>query len=365
MKDSLSYFIEQIERSQSEGDHYFPGGIFPAYRINKSIGYHRPDTTIFFSAIIAFTLQSLRSATGNDIQEKIDLICEKVIANYPDFQNKDGLKTYNFWKTKPSRHFPNGNLFHRFEHFRIPDDIDDTAFIYLTTKPSSEELHWLKNKLKLHANGAKQWIRNTYPEYRTLKAYSTWFGKNMYIEFDVSVLCNMLYCIFKYELPLNEHDEASLQYIRSVIETDRYLHVPFRCAHQYPRTALIIYHVTRLMAAFNPAILKDVKQKLIDDTGKLLKNARHPMDRVILSTSLMRLGVLPDRVLVENITTKDFEGFYFFIAGLLTAYENPVLYKISNLPLFHMQWTCEAHCWVLLAEYEVLWNSLNRNLKYV
>ena len=89
------------------------------------------------------------------------------------------------------------------------------------------------------------------------------------------------------------------------------------------------------------------------------------MDRVILSTSLMRLGVAPERIAVENFTTKDFDGFYFFIAGLLTAYENPVLYKMSNFPLFHMQWTCEAHCWVLLAEYDVLWSSLNRNLKYV
>ncbi|TDE18486.1 hypothetical protein [Dyadobacter psychrotolerans] len=362
MKDSLSHFIEQIEISQSAGDRYFPAGIFPAYRVNNSIAYNRPDTTIFFSAIIAFTLQSIRPKTSAVIHKKIDLICEKVIGNYPDFQNKDGLKTYNFWKTIPSRHFPNGNLFRHFEHFRIPDDIDDTAFVYLTTKPSQEELLWLKEKLKLHANGVRQWIKNTYPEYKSLKAYSTWFGKNMYIEFDVSVLCNMLYCVFKYELPLNENDEASLLYVRSVIETDRYLRVPFRCAHQYPRTALIIYHVARLIAAFDPEILKEIRKKLIYDTVKLLNTATHAMDRVILSTSLLRLGVKPERILTENFTAEDFKGFYFFIAGLLTAYENPVVYKMSNLPIFHMQWICEAHCWTLLAEYEVLWSSADTTL---
>lgn len=358
MNENLQDFIEKIDALQSDGDRYFPSGIFPAYRTNKLVGYKRADTTIFFSAIICFTLQSIRGKLTSEQTLIVDRICEKVVKNYPDFQNKDGLKTYNFWKTKPSRHFPNGSIFHRFEHFRIPDDIDDTAFVYLTTTPSSDELSWLKQKLQLHANGSKQWIKNTYPEYKRLKAYSTWFGKNMYIEFDVSVLCNMLYCIFKYELPLNEHDEASLQYIRSVIETDRYLLEPFRCAHQYPRTSLIIYHVSRFIAAFNPVGLMDVKTKLITDTRRLLTKTVSPMDKVILSTSLMRLGVRTERIAVEKFTSKEFNGFYFFIAGLLTAYENSILYRFSNSPLFHMHWICEAHCWTLLAEYEVLWSSL-------
>ncbi|MCE7040684.1 hypothetical protein [Dyadobacter sp. CY312] len=361
MNKYLTTFISRIEELQSQGDRYFPSGIFPAFRVNKLIGYKRPDTTIFFSAISAFTLQSLRGKQEKYIQDKIDEVCERVISNYPDFQNKDGLKTYNFWKTKPSRHFPNGYIFRRYEHFRIPDDIDDTAFVYLTTNPTQEELQWLKDKLALHANGSKQWIRNTYPEYRSLPAYSTWFGKNMYIEFDVSVLCNMLYCICKYELPINRHDEASLQYIRSVIETDRYLTVPFRCAHQYPRTALIIYHVSRFLAEFDPELLSGVKKKLITDTIGLLEKTESKMDRVILSISLMRFGIKPERIPVESFTKDDFKGFYFFIAGLLTAYENPLLYRLSNSPLVHMHWICEAHCWVLLFEYETLWNGLSNN----
>ncbi|MBE9460964.1 hypothetical protein ACFP1I_19490 [Dyadobacter subterraneus] len=357
MGDSLRSFIDKIGDLQSDGDKYFPEGIFPAYRDNSMIGYNRPDTTIFFSAIIAFTLQTIREKCDLETQDKIDLIISKVVQNYPDFQNKDGLKTYNFWKTKPSKHFPNGNLFRHFEHFRIPDDVDDTAFIYLTSNPEKEEVLWLKEKLKSHANGSKQWIQNTYPEYQRLKAYSTWFGKNMYIEFDVCVLSNLLYFVFKNDLLLNEHDEASLEYIRSVIETDRYLNVPFRCAHQYPRTPLIIYHVSRLITAFYPAHLKSIKEKLINDTIQLLKETENPMDRVILSTSLLRFGIKTERIAVENYTIKDFGNFYFFIAGLMTAYENKLLYRISSSKLFHMHWLCEAHNWTLLAEYETLWNK--------
>jgi hypothetical protein len=361
MINTLQHFIEKVSDLQSGENEYFPDGIFPAYRDNSLIGYNRPDTTIFFSAIISFTLQSIRENTDIETQKKIDSIIAKVTQNYPDFRNKDGLKTYNFWKTKPSRHFPNGHIFRHFEHFRIPDDVDDTAFVYLTSNSDQTEILWLKEKLKQHANGSKQWIQNTYPEYRQLKAYSTWFGKNMYIEFDVCVLTNILYFIFKNDLPLNEHDHDSLEYIRSVVATDRYLHVPFRCAHQYPRTPLIIYHVSRLIAAFDPFPLQSMKEKLIGDTLKLLKETKSPMDRVILSISLLRFGIRTERIQIEKFTRNDFKGFYFFIAGLLTAYENKILYKIAGNELFHMHWLCEAHNWTLLAEYETLWNkSLNR-----
>jgi hypothetical protein len=235
--------------------------------------------------------------------------------------------------------------------------VDDTAFIYLTSNPEYKDILWLKDKLIQHANGSKQWIQNTYPEYGKLTAYSTWFGKNMYIEFDVCVLTNVLYFIFKNNLPFNEQDEDSLEYIRSVIATDRYLHVPFRCAHQYPRTPLIIYHVSRLIAAFDPLSLRSIREKLIADTLKLLKETKSPMDQVILSTSLLRFGIKTERIQIETFTQKNFKGFYFFIAGLLTAYENKILYKISGNELFHMHWLCEAHNWTLLAEYETLWKK--------
>lgn len=358
MSTYLDGLITKIRELQLRPDKHFPGGLIPTYRANTQLGYRRKDTTMFFPAIITFTLQSIRKQISNEATKStIDNIIKDVVDTYPEFQNKDGLKTYNFWKTKPSRHFPNGYLFRHFEHFRIPDDSDDTAMAYLTTSPTQVELQWLKEKLAQHANGTKQLIRNTYPEYRQLKAYSTWFGKNMYIEFDACVLSNLLYCIFEYQLPLNQHDEDSLAYIRSVIETDRYRTDPFRCAHQYPRTPLIIYHVARLIGKYNPHHLSPIIPKLIADTKELLDSCDHPLDKVILSTSLIRLGQPTERIAVEQLQVSDFNGFYFFIAGLLTAYENKLLYKLAPLPVWHMRWECEAHNWTLLAEYEALWQK--------
>ena len=353
----VPYFLQKISALQSPGTQHFPSGLFPAYRRNLFFGYARPDTTLFFSAIIGFTLQSLRDKLPPSEQKDMDLILAKIKKNYPDFQNKDGLKTYNFWKTKPSRHFPNGYLFRHFDHFRIPDDVDDTAFVYLTDNPTPQDLLWLKDKLAQHANGPRQWIKNTYSNYRKLRAYSTWFGKNMYVEFDACVLSNILYCIFHYKLPLNQHDAHSLLYIRSVIETDRYRVEPFRCAHQYPSTVLIIYHAARLMAAFDPPALWPVKAKLIRDAKALLYSETRSMNKVLLATSLLRLQQYTPRIAVEKFTEADFKGFHFFIAGLLTAYESPELYHLAAHKIFHINWTCEAHGWTLLLEYEMLFRQ--------
>ncbi|MEZ4900737.1 MAG: hypothetical protein R2822_02750 [Spirosomataceae bacterium] len=358
----LDEIIGRIAALQSVGSVYFDEGLFPAQRTNAMVGYQRPDTTVFFTAIMVFTLQKISHLLSPKSQLLVGSIAEKAIQNYPKFRNKDGLKTYNFWKTKPSKHFPNGYLFHHFDHFRIPDDVDDTAMIYLTTSPTEEDLLWLKEKLSQHANRSKHTIRNTYPEYRQLRAYSTWFGKNMYIEFDACVLSNLLYCVYHYQLPLNQHDYDSLTYIRSVIETDRYLTEPFRCAHQYPRTVLIIYHVARLMGAFHIPELDSIKDKIINDIYELLQYPQQPLDEILLKTSLLRLGEkghdvrqltfeIGDWLKAEDPKTNK---FYFFIAGLLTAYENPALYHLAKSPLFHIQWKCEAHSWVLVAEYLAL-----------
>jgi hypothetical protein len=353
---TLDAIIQHIHSLQSHGERYFEEGLFPAYRRNPLLGYSRPDTTIFFTAIIAFTLRSIQHLLSSSSQQLVEEIAQKALQNYPLFQNKDGLKTYNFWKTKPSQHFPNGHIFRHFDHFRIPDDVDDTAMIYLTSTPTRDELLWLKQKLTQHANLTHKTIQNTYPEYRSLRAYSTWFGKNMYIEFDVCVLCNLLYCIYHYQLPLNQHDTDSLTYIRSVVETDRYRTEPFRCAHQYPRTVPIVYHVARLMGAYEIPELAPIRSKLIADTKHLLTLPQHPLDEIVLRTSLLRLGQRVEgreiNLLLERVGNHD--DFYFFIAGLLTAYENPLLYRLARSPLFHIRWECEAHCWTLVAEYLAL-----------
>lgn len=353
--------VTRIASLQTQNDPVFGSGLFAAYRSQPTwLGYQRPDVNVFFTASTVFVLQQLRPQLTPDLQTRIDAISMRAQAAYPIFQNKDGLNTYNFWPTRPSRHFPNGLLFHRFDHFRIPDDIDDTAMVYLTTQPTPADLQWLKNKLAQHANlnvtyNRKNRIRNTFPDYRNLTAYSTWFGKNMPIDFDACALSNVLYCIYRYQLPQNQHDLDSLTYLRSIIETGHYSSQPFRCSPHYARPALIIYHVARLMAAFRPTELEPVRVRLLTDALTEFGQVHNRLDKLLLAIAIHRLDPTFARqqlspVDLTNIA-HDFPTFHFFIAGLLTAYEHPWLNVLANKPFFHLRWQCEAHSWALVLEY--------------
>lgn len=340
--------IQRIARLQEST------GLFPSVRRNDRIGYQRADTNVFFTACTVFTLKNLRHAVAAEAQKQLDQLTERAVAAYPAFQNKDGLATYNFWPTKPSRHFPNGYVFRHFEHFRIPDDIDDTAMVYLTTEPTPAEQQWLKQKLSQHANGSSRYqIRNTYRDYQSLRAYSTWFGKNMGIDFDACALSNILYCVYRYNLPRNQHDIDSLTYLRSVVSSGRYVSEPFRCAPHYARTPLIIYHLARLIAAFDIPELESIRPRLIDDAYREMANAPNRVEKIMLATALIRLGESPLPIPINGIE-QDIDTFHFFIAGLLTAYEQPLLRRFADRPLMQMRWQCEAHSWALVTEYLVL-----------
>lgn len=333
---------------------YFPEGIFESYRSNKYWRYRRPDTNVFFTAITVFTLNNIKEFLSTESQLLVENITNKAVLGYQLFKNKDGLNTYNFFRTNPSQHFPNGNIFHRFNYFKIPDDIDDTAMIYMTLPHTEEEAKWLQAKLITHSNGFKNQIRNTFSEYHNLKAYSTWFGKNMYIEFDACALSNMIYCLLSYGLELDEYGQDSVKYIQQTILSNQYIEQPFRVAHQYARTPLIMYHVMRLMNKFHIPTLEICRAKLEQDIlHYLVKEDLNFMDKVLLEISL-KSEIRINKNVIEVLNFNDADtNSPFFIAGLLTAYENPILYTLSSSKLFHINWTCEAHQLALLAEWVV------------
>ena len=355
--DSL---IERIALCQSRGDAFFPNGIFPSYRHNKYLFYRRPDTNIFYTATIVFILNQIKEKVSEKSQTIIKHITEKAIKNYPDFQNKDGLKTYNFWKTKPSKHFPNGRIFKHFDHFRIPDDIDDTALIYLTLPHSREDVLWLKEKVKLHCSASpKGGLYSIPPLGIKGLIYSTWFGKNMPIEHDVCALCNLMYLFEKHQLPLNEYDEAVFTFLREVILQEKYINNAFKVAHNYATTPLIIYHYARLLDNFTIPQIEVCRENLIIKIKQHHDNELSTINRVILETSLLKLDKsIPSAINIQNLTPRTRNSFTYFIAGLLSSYKNSILYFFAPFKITQMKWECEAHEMTLLVERSVATISL-------
>lgn len=318
--------------------------------------YRRPDANLFFTAISVFTLQRLQPLFTAAEQAIADQIIARALPTYSHFRNKDGLATYNFYGTNPTAHFPHGWLLHRLQHFQLPEDIDDTAMVYLTTQPSADDLLFLSRKLALHANRTRLTVQTTFPDYRDLRAYSTWFGLNMPIEFDACALANMLYVVYEYGLPLDVHACDSLTLLADIIQTNRYRTDPFRCAPNYARAPLIQYHLARLMDRFDPVILQPVRARFVTDLKADFAQTKSRLDQVLLASSLMRLGETPPADVPVAGIERDFAQFSFFLAGMLSAY--PQLYRWAPRPFWHIRWQCDDHCRILLLEYRALQRSM-------
>lgn len=359
-KKDIKEFLLKLKKLQSEGDSIYPKGIFPSKRYHPFLPYQREDDNLFFTASVLHILQELRDELDEAELQVLDDIQANAISSYSQFQNKDGLDTYNFWQTNPSRHFPNGWFMHRFKHFQIPDDVDDTALVYLTEGRGKENIKWLREKLKNHSNLAYKKAFNPLPKYRELKCYSTFFGKKMYIEFDVCVLSNLMRVILTHfkTNELNNYDLDTLKFIESVIVSREFESHPFYSAPNYPNTELIIYHLSRLVPHLpdgNRKLIEPIIAQSILEKISLAKG----LNRVLLENSALKLKLKFKPTDFDESIIED-RDFFFFHAGMITAFENRLAQKLASNRFFHLRYTSKALNRALLIENYVLRRALTR-----
>ena len=272
-----------------------------------------------------------------------------LLPNLHLYSNKPLRNSYNFWQKKKGKHFPNGRLLHKLGKFQLPDDIDTTSLVHMVSKTSRAQALATKKALSNHANGYRLKIKNGHEQLKKHKAYSTWFGKDMPIEFDVCVLSNYFLWLNNFGFEQNNHDEASIQLLKETIEQSLYFVSDFKTAPEYPNKSIILYHLARL--ASQTKLLNDVKPKLIQDIQKQFKNATHPFEQVFLQSSLLKLGINIER---NQQTIKPYvDNYWWFTAGLLSVYSNPLIKKIAPLALFHFRFVCPALNYALILENKI------------
>ena len=351
----MDALVQQIARLQSKGDDGYSEGLFPSQRCYRYLPYEVEDDGIFMTAVVIYALQQVRDTLSPQSQVVADAITRRAVANYPKYLGNEGVPLYNYWQNHPEeRYFPNGAVFSHFRHFRLPEDIDTTAYAYLTAPHSRTDALWLKQKrLPYHANRTHAIIQNTLPRYRHLRAYSTWMGDpSMPLDFDVCVLSNLMLVVFEHGLPLNKHDLDTMTFIATVIESDDYRTAPFRVAPWYPRPSLILYHVARLVGTYQVPYLDTLRDDLVKRIRRQLGDTTCYLERVMLSTSLMRLGAPPAVGHFTAPLAHELNHFFFFTASLLTALDNRVTWALAKYPAFHLRYRCRAHSLALLLEHE-------------
>lgn len=358
---TIENLLLELRKLQSQGNSFYPKGIFPSQRYHPFLPYVREDDNLFFTASVVHILQGLNEHFTAPERVLVDKIIAEAKASYHLFQNKDGLDTYNYWQTRPSRHFPNGRFMHRFKHFQIPDDVDDTALVYLTENASKERVGRLREKLKQHANLAYKRAFNPLPHYRDLKCYSTFFGKEMYIEFDVCVLSNLMRLILTHfhEDELNEYDHDTLFFITEVIRNDEHVSLPFYSAPNYPTTELILYHVSRLIPLLPPEFRIRIEEKVEASIQSILKNASG-MNQVMLENAALKLNLKIQSSDGRTLHAMNDESFFFFHAGMITAFENPMAQTLANNSIVHLRYASKALNGALLIENMFLKRALTR-----
>ena len=348
---SQKEIIDKISGFQSTGNSIYRNGLFPSQRVHPILPYRREDNNIFFSALIAFTLRQLRHHLPADQQNKVDKIVEAVHANYRYFKSDKG--TYNFWEPGASN-FPNGWVLHKFNWLEIPDDTDDSSLIMLTKSPSKDHLLWYKNKLENHYPLNSGVSPLTPQVYQELRAYPTFFGKNILREMDACVISNVLYMVCYYQLPWTSVDSDSMQFLNRVLEQQDYHKSSFRISPHYGNSSVILYHMARLVGGFNRKELLALRELLIQCLEIEQQKKLSFMETLLIKTSLLRLKIKTTPLVTPETYEVGFRNFYFFQAGMLTGFQNSRIKKLAQNSFFHLKYRCEAYYWTLLLEYQVM-----------
>ncbi len=336
-----------------DSDPRFAKGSFPGERFNRYWLYRRADDNLFFTALVVFTLGQLAEDFPPERRARYEALRAGALEAYPLYRHPSGRPTYNFWRTRPSRHFPNGLLLGRLDHFRIADDIDDTALVHLTRPFSAAEKRRLRDELLARANGKGRSVRNGLPGLLRLPTFTTWFGQAMYYEQDACALSNLMLWTRREAFAPAPADLATDEFLRRVLWEGHAERSPFRAAHHYPETHLVLYHLSRHFAAAGPQAEAE-RQHLRQRLWQRWRDQPPGMERLLLANALMRLGQPAPLEPLALRDEPDFGHFYFFVAGMLTAIERPWVYRLARHPFFHIRFANRAYFLTLCVEHLLL-----------
>ena len=358
----ISGLLKDITAAQVSASGEFYPGSFPSYRESAGFPHNRQsDNNIFFTAISIFTLRNLLPQLGEEDKKTAMRIIENAQPAFPYYQNKEGLPFYNFWPT--GKGILPHTLFVR--HFNnvlgMGEDADDAVMALMATGAADSICRLLKQRMLEVSNLSKKRINSTFPRYRNLPAYSTYLGLHMPPDFDLCVHCNILYFLFSRKLPMVKQDTATIRLLSQILKEREYMSSPVYLSPYYDRRPVLMYHLARLMGSFRIPELELYKAQLVGDIQEELKISTSLMDRIILSTSLIRLGELPAAIPISSIQLFEKSGtahFIFFQARAAFWYPHLLKKIFLHSSYLHYNFYCPVYTKVLLLEYLLLRKNL-------
>ncbi len=363
----VNHLLERILQLQAKESSVFPKGSLPTYRyyaLNKDRS--KADVNVFFTALVSHTLHQLKENFSTRQQILAEQIIQDAYPVYAKFKNTKGRNTYNFWPTDTPKIFPNAGWINYFDKGQaLADDLDDTVMILLAMNApdaAARELHAL---MQSFTNKGEKKMRKAFRNYSDIHSYSTWFGQKMPVDFDVCVLANVLYFVQQYNLKWTAADSASLQFIEKIISDRQHIKNAAYVSTHYGRLPVILYHLSRLMSVKTIPSLEKIKPMLIQDAKEALAQFPDFMDKVILSTSLLKWGVNPEREQVfkgRNLASLIEEpGVAFFIGDMASVLPDPLKKWGGITGIGKFYFVSPAYNYALVLEY-LIWKNNYQSL---
>lgn len=329
-------------------------GLFPSERWHPW-GYRRQDRSAYFTAIILQGLLSIQHLLNEKEKEMLEIMRLKACEGLTPFRNSHGLDRYNFWGTNPAGHFPNGKLFRHVPRLRPPDDADDSVMIYQLQKRRADEALWLKDHIDEYANGSRAWVSNCPEEYRDLRAWCTFFCRDMPLGFDACVISNILFFNRLYKFEVNFKEQDSVRFLNLMLSNKDHLNRPQEVAPYYPEPATILFNLSRLLAFYPPEGLEGRRKQVSRDVEKMLLKPLRRMERLLLEIGWLHLTATVPPVFKG---TDRQDSFAFFVLPLTQEYEGGFLRWLARRRLSHIRFSCKAHEIALELEKEILIRSI-------
>lgn len=357
-QDSLMMhtLIMHVKEQMNQGSFHGIYGTYPVY-INRKRKFSSKtrDFTIFYNELIDLILRKAYENVSIQDKKIIEQLLSASKAQYIKFANRHGRDTYNFWRKDSSYKIPYRSWVLLFNKSPlVPDDFDDTAMGYwslLKSKDAADSLHALMSHFSNNAPKKSNRIPKTYREY---KAYSTWFGKKFPTILDVCVLANTLSFVQHYQLSWNQTDSCSLKMLLKMIDNNDIEKHPAMLSPNYVTTSLILYHLSKLMNILSIKELEQRKRLLIQKAQDQLQKSQDPIEKILLYTSLLRWGCLPemeDSIFnINHLNTIEYSNYAFFIGNMASVFPCSTRKILEKIPGFIYHYYCPAFNDALLLE---------------
>ncbi|MEO9209917.1 MAG: hypothetical protein ABI208_02410 [Ginsengibacter sp.] len=363
----INYLMNRIAQEQIKSDSFFLPGIFPSYISNKPrFTQKKGDNNMFFNGLILSTIKEEYNELSSNNQVIYDSMVARSIPFFKRFENRTGRSTYNYWRTDSVFVFPYTWWVPILRGFvTLPDDLDDTSYGLMSINAPDSIAKKVHDLMQNYVNSDTKKVKGWSKKYNSIPAYSTWFGKNFPVLFDITVLTNILYFVQSYNLPWTHADSASLQLIIKTIENRDHVTQPIFVSPNYGSTSLILYHLATLMNVKDIEELEKLKPTLLEDAAREYMASDNLLEKIVLSNTFLKWGYLPPELKIPPIKdlekTIEHNNMPFFLANIFSYFPKIVMKEFvkRNWGIYYPY--CPAYNNTLLLEYLLLRNKWLKN----